>query len=219
MRAMEPEEYSKGLMSPPTYPVRYPEWDLIENPSTYGLYRPRGEEDITSIERIRDLASFGEPPAAPPGANPPSERGLPPYLKWRTRGRRSSRGLPSWQAAQPTRSGRRPNKTKTRSARLGAARNPRSVRKPLGEAGSRAADGATRPLPPRRRMRRASLRQSSYVDTLPSSVAEFSRGRVRGGRGSSIDQRDLAIPGRSAGSVMPSCRRNSAQAPSAVSAQ
>jgi hypothetical protein len=94
-----------------------------------------------------------------PDATPPLEEGGR-LRKCRTRGRRSLRGRPSWQVAHPMRSGRGPNKTKTCSARAGAARDPRSVRNPLGEAGSRAADGATRPLAPRLRIRRASRRHS-----------------------------------------------------------
>jgi len=141
------------------------------------------------------------------------------YRRGRTRGRRSSRGRPSWQAAQPTRSGRSPNTTNARSARLGPAWRPRSVRKPLAVVGSRAADGATRPWRPLARIRRASRWQSSYVDVPPISVAVPRRGRARGGRGSSIDQTDRATPARSAGSVISSCLRNSAHAPSGVSAK
>lgn len=141
------------------------------------------------------------------------------YRRGRTRGRRSSRGRPSLQAAQPTRSGRCPNSTNARSARLGPAWRPRSVRKPLAVVGSRAADGATRPCRPLARIRRASPWQSSYVVVPPISVEVPRRGRARGGRGSSIDQIDRATPARSAGAVISSCLRNSAHAPSGVSAK
>jgi hypothetical protein len=53
----------------------------------------------------------------------------------------------------------------------------------------------------------------------PVSVVELRRGRVRGGYRNSIDQRDRAIPGTSCGSEIPSCLRNSAHAPSGVSAK
>jgi hypothetical protein len=154
-----------------------------------------------------------------PGAPVISRLATPRYRRGRTRGRRSSRGRPSMQAAHPTRSGRSPNRTNARSARLGPAWRPRWVRKPLAVVGSRAADGATRPWRPLPRIRRASRWQSSYVDMPPISVAVPRRGRARGGRGSSIDQMDRATPARSAGSVISSCLRNSAHAPSGVSAK
>jgi len=140
------------------------------------------------------------------------------YRRGWTRGRRSSRDKPSLQAAQPTRSGRSPSSTNTRSARLGPAWRPRSARNPLDVVGSSAADGAARPLRPRARIRRASRWQSSYVDLPPMSVEGWRWGLTRGGRGSSIDQIDRATPARSVGSAISSCLRNSGQAPSGVSA-
>jgi hypothetical protein len=70
-----------------------------------------------------------------------------------------------------------------------------------------AAAGATRPFAPRPWIRRASRLHSSCVDMSPMSVVELRRGRVRGGWGSSIDQRDRAISGKSCGSEIPSCLR------------
>ncbi len=58
---------------------------------------------------------------------------------------RSARGRPSAHAAQPTRSGRGPKRTTTRSGRGRAGRKPPSVRRPPAVPGWSAADGATSP--------------------------------------------------------------------------
>ena len=42
---------SRGLISLPTKPLCFPEWELIGNVLTYGLYRRLGQEHITPIGR------------------------------------------------------------------------------------------------------------------------------------------------------------------------
>ena len=134
----------------------------------------------------------------------------------RTFGSKSGLGRPSTVAAQPMRSGRRPNNTKTCPSRSGPGWRPASTRHPQAAPGFSAAEGAVMPSACSR-CRQAACWHAGQVSGPPISVSRGRSGRCDGISPISTAQRARRTVERSCGSRISSCRRNSAQAPSGVS--
>ena len=132
--------------------------------------------------------------------------------KCRTFESRSGLGRPSTVAAQPTRSGRRPNSAKTCPSRSGPGLRPPSTRHPRAVPGLSAAEGAAIPSVCSR-YRRAACWHAGQVSGPPISACRGRSGRCDGISPMSTAQSARRMVGISCGSRTSSWRRNSAQAP------
>src|SRR6185312_16330469 len=138
----------------------------------------------------------------------------------RTRARRSERGRPATVAIHPTRSGLAPKTASTVQSRGGAGCMPPSTRQPPAPPSDRAAEGVFSSVAPFLRNRRASLRHCSYVSRPPVRILLPIRGVWASSlSGTSTAHKARRTFARSDSLVIASWRRNSAHAPSGVSAK